>query len=574
MGKKISVFREHDVEYLKDYLVEAVREVLLEQEDVAEQDSGLPEFPAIGGGSAGEFAEGYVCYGIRLGKPDKNRFGTEDGYISIDDMAKADKFGAISGGGMKGWKAEKYYNCVKIGQALAASENGGAPDPNASQSGDETFTQLDGKKGTSKTDVVIFGHNTSMKETAGQLEALESGRSKDALNRIFQDLKKEGSPVAENIQKAMINIIYDQLEAFRTGEQKVDDEGKSMLNAVLSGESVKDNKQALQLVGDVMGLVDPEEITKLTEGLNNTFRSPQFKKRLVHHLATGDYIFPEGSPALATHMLVINASKGQYYFDEITKWTEHAVLDFNIDFRMGRRAFAPVDSKKAYNNLMSNAVQKPTTKLETWKKGMDQMWNDPKKGILARFIRPMASAFDGETEQTILEKIKKTDGYSFEVEVEGSVGGGKTETITVPGVNQYMYEKLKAIVAVLEKKGASSESFDEWWAQMTEWFDAKGGSIKGDDQKVKGWHGRSGAGRGETGKTDYTHDLKGELNEVDVLGWLKKSWKKVVSGVKALGNMIGSLFSSKGIMPVLEDAGVEVESEIKLGAGNPPMESV
>lgn len=34
-----------------------------------------------------------------------------------------------------------------------------------------------------------------MKETAGQLEALESGRSKDALNRIFQDLKKKEAPL-------------------------------------------------------------------------------------------------------------------------------------------------------------------------------------------------------------------------------------------------------------------------------------------------------------------------------------------------------------------------------------------
>ena len=36
MGKKISVFREHDVEYLKDYLVEAVREVLAENVVISE----------------------------------------------------------------------------------------------------------------------------------------------------------------------------------------------------------------------------------------------------------------------------------------------------------------------------------------------------------------------------------------------------------------------------------------------------------------------------------------------------------------------------------------------------------
>lgn len=116
----------------------------------------LPEFPDIGGGSSGEFAEGYVCYGIRLGGPDQKRFGTEDGYISFEDTAKADEFGAISQGG-RGWKPEKYYMCVKIGQAISRDKNSSKPDPGASQSGDGSFKQLDGKKGTSKTDLVIFG---------------------------------------------------------------------------------------------------------------------------------------------------------------------------------------------------------------------------------------------------------------------------------------------------------------------------------------------------------------------------------------------------------------------------------
>lgn len=95
----------------------------------------------------------------------------------------------------------------------------------------------------------------------------------------------------------MIKVVYEQLEAFRTGEQKADDKGKSMLNAVLSGEKVKDNKQALQLVGDIMGLVDPEEITKLTEGLNNTFRSPQFKKDW-YTTSQQETIFSQKAPPL------------------------------------------------------------------------------------------------------------------------------------------------------------------------------------------------------------------------------------------------------------------------------------
>lgn len=41
MGKKISVFRENDVEYLKDYLVEAVREVLLEEDEILLDEAAL-----------------------------------------------------------------------------------------------------------------------------------------------------------------------------------------------------------------------------------------------------------------------------------------------------------------------------------------------------------------------------------------------------------------------------------------------------------------------------------------------------------------------------------------------------
>jgi hypothetical protein len=43
MAKKTSVFRENDVEYLKDYLVEAVRDVLFEEEPQAEQEPEEPQ---------------------------------------------------------------------------------------------------------------------------------------------------------------------------------------------------------------------------------------------------------------------------------------------------------------------------------------------------------------------------------------------------------------------------------------------------------------------------------------------------------------------------------------------------
>ena len=68
MGKKISVFRENDVEYLKDYLVEAVREVLYaEQESVLIPTgikSGGPAMDFAGVGSSAEGAEVALVYGM------------------------------------------------------------------------------------------------------------------------------------------------------------------------------------------------------------------------------------------------------------------------------------------------------------------------------------------------------------------------------------------------------------------------------------------------------------------------------------------------------------------------------
>ena len=259
MGKKISVFRKDDVEYLKRYLLEAVREVLLERDEggyFAEADDEFRRqlerqntilLLTPGAGSQPERAEQYLVYGAIHA----DDISGKEVFISAGAEHDAEKLGykdtnaeelnrlRLKGGsaslvkGAKGDEDEYAKKAIKIGQEIAkAWAAAGAPaitESNTKVSGADKgkpsalYTDEKGKSTanmTSVTDIEIGGKRLSVKAADNfQTTLIESSTQSKVFDTAYERYRADGSdPIAEAMTTAGTESISpEQINQLLTG---------------------------------------------------------------------------------------------------------------------------------------------------------------------------------------------------------------------------------------------------------------------------------------------------------------------------------------------------------------------
>ena len=533
MGKKISVFRENDVEYLKDYLVEAVREVLYaEQESVLIPTgikSGGPAMDFAGVGSSAEGAEVALVYGMNNRSVLGGDFQLDEEWYTANVLtAKA----------MKDVDTDTFLRWVKIGVACGnAGSVGSAETFGAGKCEDLKDPSLNA---TPKTDIKIDGLQVSVKDSdAGyQAEAIEANSFKDLFGGAFE-IFKSGNPDKEYLQNMepdnISNFMKDVLEGYRSGEEK--------------GEKVN---ALLGLKGG--GDISPEDSDQLAEELkiasynilleNFTmlFKDPDFKREFCKQAVTGQYKFKEGNECIATHILYFSPSSVQF---EVKKLSEEYITEMATHFewqvRTGRRKAAPASSDKMYA---------------------------AKKGAVTKKISKVAKAF-GTSPDKVLDALLS----------QGIAAKGKADKHGQPALNQHDYEALRYLSDSTDKKWAKAliankVTLDDYITQVLEKF--KSGETYSDEDGFKGFKGRSGRFATDVAGKKYTAEKITDPStgeEIEAIVWkneagdeklqvsnkLLKTLKKVLSPEETSRFITGKAkaLRDKGWTPVPHLKGAE-----------------
>lgn len=566
-----------------EMLKNIIEETIAGEMKLTEQQKTYTVEPAVEGKSRGEKAESFICFGMRLGPPDSNKFSGENGFIAPDQINPHPL--------LKGANANFFYPCIKIGQAIARDQ--GKADPAAQQAGAEEMEMtplaqefLKPKtKGVSKTDIVAFGNNVSVKMGQGaQLEAIEAKAI-----RLIMELGAQKVGATEKIAQEAFRVVKeslgDQLDRYRTGDVSTMEGGGTVINALykLHDEEVSD-QDALDFLKQYSKF-EPEELTQIQEFIKNLFQSPLFRTELIRQAATGAYKFPEGSPAVPTHMLIFNADDQSYYYDTVDNWLKGASTSVKIEVRTGRSAAAPADDQKPHYSPKRD---------KTWSKNVQ-----PKLDLFAsekiKFAKPVANV-KAELEKAGVEFLEAGafNKYNYELVkyAADQVSKGKWSNLSK--------DKKSKEVGIKTKDGKFTPlSLVDFIKAVTKDFESQK-TIESDGKRVfKGRSGRLGTDTGEEegmksvddldktpegteDPTAYRKNLGPALTregleplEEGVLDWVKTKFKSAVALSKKLLNKIKDVFKKLPLFKTADALGTDIEvspGEIKVPA--PTMSSV
>lgn len=503
--------------------------------------------PKVQGKSDGEKAESFICFGMRLGPPDPKKFSGAGGFIGLDQINPHPL--------LKGKKGDFFYSSIKIGQAIARDQ--GRADPTATQAGGEKVevTPLAQKilktsKSDSKTDIVAYGNNISVKMGSGaQLEAMETNTIRLVLEVGAQKVGAK-EKIAQEAFRVVKESLSDQLDKYRTAQVARLPSGDVVVNALykLHDKEISD-EEALKFLKKYSEF-EPEELLQIQEFIKNLFQTPLFRRELIYQAATGAAKFPKGSPAIPSHILIFDAPSESYYYDSIDNWLKGAVSTVKIEVRTGRSAPAPIDSKKPHYS-----PERPKT------------WDAQVQPKLAIFAEKFAKSVE---------------------DVKSALIKGGVEFLDDGSLNKYNYELLKHASEQVTKSKWSDKlsSIADFIKLIKKDFEEKK-TVETDGKRFfKGRSGRFGTDTGKEGELtpiDAPKDTPSRMRFADklpnleegALDWLKEKFKSAVSTGKKLINKLKDAFKNLSFFKTADSVGAEIEiTPGEVTIPTPPMKSV
>ncbi len=470
-----------------DQLVEMVEDLMGEQEtdEPLVLDPAGIDFSSVASPAEGQ--EELLLYGIR------NHSKLRDKNISLNN-----EFVDIIGDNksMKKLSPEAIIGTIKVGALLGAA---GLTD--GTRFGSEKQKKQGGLNGTPKTDILIGDMKVSVKnaDTGFQAEAVEPATFPIIFNKALENFRKKYGKKKDYLEELdgnnIVSTITNALEGYRLGK-----ETGSTLNTFLGLKGAKEQSDLVKdkaAMEDLRVELEGEVYNRLLDDMYNLFRDKDFKEEFVRQTLTGEYKFPKGSNAVASHILYFSPNRQAFEFRPIDDdYIKEVSEKLEWQIRTGRRKGAPQAGEEVYAK-------------EDAKKLLDK-------------IKTVAKALQMDPKDLSDKLISKGHSLANDKLV----------------VNQFTYEFLRKMEA-LAKKAKQPEGFDQFYDYALGEF-KKGSNVIEKDGALF-FKGRAGTFRVDGKKVK---DLKGKLTE----GWASDAFSKIKKVAKETIDKLKSMLQPDEVL--------------------------